>query len=98
VYQVDAPPWLREVPAIDILRRGFQVSPSNAVVVRQGQGKDCGPGGKTVFLANALVGKPMRPFDDYDDCSLIENCCKDVQTAMRPGVCPAENSARCGYM
>jgi hypothetical protein len=28
-----------------------------------------------VFLTNAAVAKPLQPFDDYDDRSLIENCC-----------------------
>ena len=56
-------------------RRDFQANPLNAVVVRQWNGKDYGPGGKTVFLTNASVAKPLQPFDDYDDRSLIENCC-----------------------
>lgn len=56
-------------------RRDFQAHPINAVVVRKWQGKDYGPGGKTVFLTNAPVDQPLRPFDDYDDRSLIENCC-----------------------
>jgi hypothetical protein len=56
-------------------RRDFQPHPINAVVVRKWQGKDYGPGGKTVFLTNASVAEPLQPFDDYDDRSLIENCC-----------------------
>jgi Transposase DDE domain len=56
-------------------RRDFQPNPINAVVVRQWHGKDYGPGGKTVFLTNAPVEKPLQVFDDYDDRSLIENCC-----------------------
>lgn len=56
-------------------RRDFQANPMNAVVVRKWQGKDYGPGGKTVFVTNAPVDQPLRPFDDYDDRSLIENCC-----------------------
>jgi hypothetical protein len=56
-------------------RRDFQANPINAVVVRKWRSKDYGPGGKTVFLTNASVEKPLRPFDDYDDRSLIENCC-----------------------
>ena len=56
-------------------RGAFQANPINAVVVRKWQGKDYGPGGKTVFLTNAPVEKPLRVFDDYDDRSLIENCC-----------------------
>jgi len=55
-------------------RRDFQANPINAVVVRKWQGKDYGPGGKTVFVTNAPVDQPLRPFDDYDDRSLIENC------------------------
>ncbi|MGH8055661.1 MAG: hypothetical protein ACREOH_00280, partial [Candidatus Entotheonellia bacterium] len=27
------------------------------------------------FLTNASVQQPLHPFDDYDDRSLIENCC-----------------------
>jgi hypothetical protein len=45
------------------------------VVVRKWSGKDYGLGGKTVFLTNAPVQQPLQPFDDYDDRSLIENCC-----------------------
>jgi hypothetical protein len=56
-------------------RRDFQPNPINAVVVRQWNGRDYGPGGKTVFLTNAPVEKPLQVFDDYDDRSLIENCC-----------------------
>jgi hypothetical protein len=56
-------------------RRDFQPNPINAVVVRRWNGKEYGPGGKTVFLSNAPVAKPLQVFDDYDDRSLIENCC-----------------------
>jgi len=56
-------------------RRDFQANPLNAVVVRKWHGRDYGPGGKTVFLTNASVQHPLKPFDDYDDRSLIENCC-----------------------
>lgn len=56
-------------------RRDFQANLINAVVVRKWQGKDYGPGGKTVFLTNAPVEQPLQPFDEYDDRSLIENCC-----------------------
>jgi hypothetical protein len=56
-------------------RRDFKANPIHAVVVRQWNGKDYGPSGKTVFLTNASVDKPLQPFDDYDDRSLIENCC-----------------------
>jgi hypothetical protein len=40
-----------------------------------GKAKDYGPGGKTVLLTNAPVEQPLQVFDDYDDRSLIENCC-----------------------
>lgn len=56
-------------------RRDFQANPLHAVVVRQGPGKDDGPGGKTVFLTNASVQPPLQPFDDDDDRRLIENGC-----------------------
>jgi hypothetical protein len=56
-------------------RRDFQANPLNAVVVHQWQGKDYGPGGEVVFLTNASVDKRLRPFDHYDDCSLVENFC-----------------------
>jgi hypothetical protein len=56
-------------------RRDFQAHPINAVVVRKWDGKDYGPGGKTVFLTNDSVDKPLQPFDDDDDRSLIEHCC-----------------------
>jgi hypothetical protein len=55
--------------------RDFEANPIHAVVVRQWNGRDYGPGGKTVFLTNASVQQPLHPFDDYDDRSLIENCC-----------------------
>jgi len=63
-------------------RRDFQANPINGVVVRQWQGKDDGPGGKTVFLTNAPVDKPLRVFDEDDDRSLIENCC--IKEAKQP--------------
>jgi Transposase DDE domain len=56
-------------------RRDFQANPINAVVVRKWNGREYGPGGKTVFLTNASVAQPLQPFDDYDERSLIENCC-----------------------
>jgi hypothetical protein len=55
-------------------RRAFQPNPINAVVVRKWHNRDYGPAGKTVFLTNASVDKPLQPFDDDDDRSLIENC------------------------
>jgi hypothetical protein len=56
------------------IRHDFQPNPINAVVVRRWNGRDYGPGGKTVFLTNAAVTKLLQSFDD-DDRSLIENCC-----------------------
>jgi hypothetical protein len=56
-------------------RRDFQPNLINAVVVRKWNGHEYGPAGKTVFLTNAAVDQPLQPFDDYDDRSLIENCC-----------------------
>jgi hypothetical protein len=56
-------------------RRDFQGNLINAIVVRRWHGRDDGPGGKTVFLTNASVANPLQPFDDYDERSLIENCC-----------------------
>jgi hypothetical protein len=56
-------------------RRDFQPYPINAVMVRMWQGKDYGPGGNTVFLPNAAVKQPLRPFDDDDDRRLIEHGC-----------------------
>ena len=63
-------------------RRDFAPNPINAVVVRQWQGKNYGPGGKTVFLTNASVEEPLRPFDDDDDRSLMEHCC--IKAAKQP--------------
>jgi hypothetical protein len=56
-------------------QRDLQASPIIAVVVRKWQGKDYGPGGKTVILTNASVAKPSQAFDDDDDRSLMETWC-----------------------
>jgi hypothetical protein len=73
-------------------RRDFQANPLNAVVVRKWQGKDYGPGGKTVFLTNAPIAKPLQVFDDYDDRSLIENCCiKEAKQQWELGHPPQKN-------
>jgi hypothetical protein len=75
-------------------RQDFQPNPSNAVVVRKWNGRDYGPGGKTVFLTNAAVQQPLKPFDDYDDRSLIENCCiKEAKQQWDLGH-PPQKSAR----
>jgi hypothetical protein len=75
-------------------RRDFESNPIHAVVVRKWHGKDYGPGGKTVFLTNAAVQQPLKPFDDYDDRSLIENCCiKEAKQQWDLGH-PPQKSAR----
>jgi hypothetical protein len=56
-------------------RRDFQPNAIHAVVVRTWNNREYGPGGKTVFLTNASVEKPLQPFDDYDERSLIEHGC-----------------------
>jgi hypothetical protein len=73
-------------------RRDFQANPIHAVVVRQWQGKDDGPGGKTVFLTHAPGGKPVQVFDDDDERSLIENCCiKEAKQQWELGHPPQKN-------
>jgi hypothetical protein len=75
-------------------RRDFEPNPIHAVVVRKWHGKAYGPGGKTVFLTNAAVQQPLKPFDDYDDRSLIENCCiKEAKQQWDLGH-PPQKSAR----
>jgi Transposase DDE domain len=75
-------------------RRDFEPNPIHAVVVRKWHGKDYGPGGKTVFLTNAAVQQPLKPFDDYDERSLIENCCiKEAKQQWDLGH-PPQKSAR----
>jgi Transposase DDE domain len=75
-------------------RRDFEPNPIHAVVIRKWHGKDYGPGGKTVFLTNAAVQQPLKPFDDYDDRSLIENCCiKEAKQQWDLGH-PPQKSAR----
>ncbi len=56
-------------------RKDFQGNSINGVVVRKWHNQDYGPGGKTVFLTNGVVRQPLVVFDDYDERSLIENCC-----------------------
>jgi Transposase DDE domain len=75
-------------------RRDFQANPINAVVVRQWQSKDYGPGGKAVFLTNAAVQRPLQPFDAYDDRSLIENCCIKAATQQWDLGHPPQKTAR----
>jgi hypothetical protein len=75
-------------------RRDFEPNPIHAVVVRKWHGKDYGPGGKTVFLTNAAVQQPLKPVDDSDDRSLIENCCiKEAKQQWDLGH-PPQKSAR----
>jgi len=75
-------------------RRDFEPNPINAVVVRKWNGKDYGPGGKTVFLTNASVQQPLQPCDDDDDRRLIEHCC--IKEAKQPWDLkhPPQKSAR----
>ena len=54
-------------------RRAVPPHPLTAVVGRQWQGWDEGPGGQTVFLTTASVAKPRQPVDDDDDRRLIEH-------------------------
>ena len=67
-------------------RRDFEPNPIHVVVVRHWQGRDYGPGGKTVFLTHASVQQPLQPFDDDDDRSLIEHCC--IKEAKQQGDLP----------
>jgi hypothetical protein len=76
----------------EVARRDFPANPIKAVVVRKWQGKDYGPGGKTVFLTNASVAKPLQPFDDYDERSPIQNCCiKEAKPQWDLGHPPQKN-------
>ncbi len=45
------------------------------MVVRTWHNREYGPGGKTIFLTNAAVEKPLQPFDDDEERRLIEHCC-----------------------
>jgi hypothetical protein len=54
-------------------RRDCHPHPIQAVVVRQWQGTDDGPGGNTVLLTKAPVEKPVQVFDDDEDRRLLEN-------------------------
>jgi hypothetical protein len=73
-------------------RRDFQANPLQAVVVRKWQGKDDGPGGNTVFLTNAPVDQPLRPFDDDDDRRLMEHgCLKEAKQPWDLGHPPQEH-------
>jgi hypothetical protein len=44
------------------------------VVAHPWDGQDLGPGGKTIWLTNAPVEKPLQPLDDDDDRGLIGHC------------------------
>ena len=75
-------------------RRDFEANPIQAVVVRQWPGRDYGPGGTTVFLTHASGQQPLPPFDDDDDRSLIEHCCrKEAKQPWDLGH-PPQNTAR----
>jgi len=75
-------------------RRDCEPNPIQAVVVRQWQGKDSGPGGNTGFLTKAAVQQPLQPCDDDDDRRRIEHCGSKEATqpwALGP---PPQKSAR----
>jgi hypothetical protein len=75
-------------------RRDFEPNRINAVVVRTWHNRDDGPGGNTVFLTNASVEKPLQPFDDDDDRSLIEHCCIKERKPPWNLKHPPQNTAR----
>jgi hypothetical protein len=54
-------------------RRDFQPNLLQAVVVRQWQGRDYGPGGPTVCVTNAAVANPWQLCDDDDERRLSEH-------------------------
>jgi hypothetical protein len=86
-------------PARHATRRNFQAHLLNAVVVRMWQGKDYGPGGKTVFLTNARGEQPLQPFDDDDDRSLIENCwIKEAKQQWTSAIRRRKRRGRCACM
>jgi hypothetical protein len=53
-----------------------------------------GPAGKTVFLTNAPVDKPLQPVDDDADRSLLENCSIKESTPQGRLPPPPQNRAR----
>lgn len=63
-------------------------------MIRKWHGRDFGPGGQTVFLTNAPVEKPLQPFDDDDDRSLIENGCIKESTQQGSVKHPPQKTAR----
>jgi Transposase DDE domain len=75
-------------------RRDFEPNPINAVVVRKWHNRDYGPAGQTVFLTNASVAQPLRPFADDDERRLIEHCC--IKESKQPWSVkhPPQNTAR----
>jgi hypothetical protein len=54
-------------------RRACPPHPLKAVVVRQWQGRDDGPGSKTVLLTHAAVAKALQPLDADAERRLIEH-------------------------
>jgi hypothetical protein len=57
-------------------RRDFPAHPLNAVVGRQWQGKDDGPGGTPVWLTQAPVAQPVQVFAADDDRRRLATCCR----------------------
>jgi hypothetical protein len=73
-------------------RRDFPPHVINAVVVRTWPGREYGPGGKTVFLTNAVVQPPLQPFDDDDERRLSEHCgIKEAKPQWALGHPPQQN-------
>lgn len=61
--------------------------------MRKWQGKDYAPDGKTVFLTNASVAKPLPPLDDDYECGLIDNgCFKEAKHQWSPGHPPQKHA------
>ena len=63
-------------------------------MVRTWHGRDSGPGGKTGFLTNAAVHKPLQPLDDDDDRRLIETCDITERTQQWSVKPPPQKTAR----
>jgi hypothetical protein len=56
-------------------RHDFETNPIQAVMVCEWHERDYSLGSTTVFLTNVSMSKPLQPFDDDDDPSLMENYC-----------------------
>lgn len=56
-------------------RHDFGTNPIQAVMVCEWHERDYSLGATTVFLTNASMSKPLHPFGDDDDRSLMEDYC-----------------------